>query len=847
MHKFTFILIQIIALLSFNTVVAETTKIKVETPGQLRQLAFDIDGAPESITIEGKLNAEDLKCIAEGNGLWSTVKTLDVSKVTFEYGGTYYNSKYIGKEYGYTAYFYLSDLNTVEGNNVYNNCFDGVFINLDQLESVILPDWLPEIGWFAFYDCTNLKSVKTGKNVSKICMYAFYRTKLENLEIGKNVSFIGDYAFSGTYIKSFESNRIDSIGYSAFSSSDLENIDLSSCKHIGGYAFSGTRLTGVLLADGLTTIPSCCFSSTSYLTDIFIPSSVKSVASDAFKDSKWLKNHPGENGVVYINSIAYKPVPKNIGSTLKFKEGTTLINDDFLYFTESDIPVTTFNVELPKSIKEIGSNAFSGSKKIKKISWEDTNLEVINEGAFKSCTNFGFSALPSSLKSIGKSAFIGCNNIFAVNFGPNLESVGSNAFENCTGIQSVELHTPELDASKPFNTNNSITKAIIGAEVKVVPANFLYGCNNLTDIYFEDRADGQELKLMDNSITGNVYNIRTAHNIPSGLTHIGAFCFIHTDVTGIDLSNVEYIGKCAFHESRGLPSTLTLPKKLKQIYVGAFCCDIETVIVESENLEVAESAFADYPYHATFFYQYNSNYSLKRAVIGKNVTNLPGDYVGFNGWGSLIGGCVELESVDFEERDKDNPTPLELGAYTVGYATIGQYDFVSKVENWKLPNGTVKCAVNAFDSSIRHLELPETFTEFTGSFWGSYTYVYNSMDTIICYAVEPPLNFRSFLQNCARSRSTEISGRDNNLLIYVPAESVEEYKKIANIYSYDKCEVRPLTDLGGVDEILSDENETIAAIYNIQGILMDSNDIESLTPGLYIIKYESGKSKKIII
>lgn len=80
MRKLTFLLIQIVSLLSVSALGAKTTTIKVETPGQLRQLIFDIDDLPESLEIEGQLNSEDLKCIAEGNGLWSTLKYLDVSK-----------------------------------------------------------------------------------------------------------------------------------------------------------------------------------------------------------------------------------------------------------------------------------------------------------------------------------------------------------------------------------------------------------------------------------------------------------------------------------------------------------------------------------------------------------------------------------------------------------------------------------------------------------------------------------------------------------------------------------------------------------------------------------------------
>lgn len=847
MRKLTFLLIQIVSLLSVSALGAKTTTIKVETPGQLRQLIFDIDDLPESLEIEGQLNSEDLKCIAEGNGLWSTLKYLDVSKVTFEYGGNYYSSKYIGKEYGFTVYFYLSEENDVIGDNIYNNCFGGVFKNLINLETVILPEWLTEIGWYAFDSCSKLKTVIAGTKVTKICEGAFYRTSLENLKVGHNIRFIGNYSFSRTHIKTIEANNVDSIGYYAFSESYIESIDLSSCNHIGSNAFSDSHLKSVKLANGLTTIQSGCFENTLYLTEINFPASLQSVSPTAFKRSKWLTDNPGENGVIYINNIAYSVVPKNINSTLKIKDGTTVINDEFMYLTStSAIPASTFNIELPQSINKIGDRSFHCVTKLKKISWENTNLESIGDQAFDGCTNFGFSSLPPSLKTIGNSAFKGCNNIFSVNIGPNIESIGNNAFNGCTGIQTVELHAPELNASKPFYSNRSIKKAIIGSEVKVVPENFLLGCNVLSDIYFEDRAKDQELKLLGNSIVGS-YNIkRDIHNIPKGLRYIGERCFIHADVSGIDLSDAEYIGVYAFYDARGLPSSLILPKPLKQIHVGAFAnCGTETVIVESEELETVEAPFAEYG-GGTWVVDIANNYSVKNAIIGKNVKMLPGkELIGGYEYGSLFAGCVELESVEFEKRDSLCPTNLTIGALIVGSHMKSPNDHISKVEKWELPSGTVTCSPYAFDSAIKYLDLPSTFEDFSKPHSNSYDYYrYNKIDTIKCRAITPPLNFREFLTATSDSRTTTIS-RKYKLMLYVPAESVDDYKKIANKYTSDMCEVLPLNELGAVDAILADPDNTITDIYDISGIRLNVTDIASLSSGTYIICYSSGKCQKI--
>lgn len=107
-------------------------------------------------------------------------------------------------------------------------------------------------------------------------------------------------------------------------------------------------------------------------------------------------------------------------------------------------------VELPATLKIIGSNAFNGCSSLKYINFPD-GLEYIGESAFgitrikelylpNSLTrieDFTFSHndslefvyIPGSVKTIGKSVFSGCDSLEVIILGEGVERIGDNSFD----------------------------------------------------------------------------------------------------------------------------------------------------------------------------------------------------------------------------------------------------------------------------------------------------------------------------------------------------------------------------------------------------------------------------------
>ena len=231
---------------------------------------------------------------------------------------------------------------------------------------------------------------------------------------------------------------------------------------IGNYAFDGCEgLTSINIPDSVTTIGDGAFENCSNLTSITIPNSVTSIGASAFS---------GCSGLTGIVVEAGNPVYHSAGNFLIETASKTLI-------------VGCNNSVIPNdgSVTYIGEYAFKGSG-LTSITIPD-NIISIGEHAFAWCNNLPSVTIGNSVTSIGEGAFYGCKNLTSITIPNSVTSIGERAFYWCTSLRSVTIP-------------DSVTS--IGSST-------FSGCDSLTSVYYngtEEQWDIISVGLDNEDLTG---------------------------------------------------------------------------------------------------------------------------------------------------------------------------------------------------------------------------------------------------------------------------------------------------------------------------------------------------------
>lgn len=134
---------------------------------------------------------------------------------------------------------------------------DEAFKNIQNIESVTIPDEVNKIGNSAFENCSNLKEVSIGSNCFSIGRKAFAGcaslTNVNFSQNGSNLELIGNGAFAGIGATDFTIPRcaLQTIGSGAFFRSNISNFDISNATQdgvkVGCYAFAGCPIEHITL------------------------------------------------------------------------------------------------------------------------------------------------------------------------------------------------------------------------------------------------------------------------------------------------------------------------------------------------------------------------------------------------------------------------------------------------------------------------------------------------------------------------------------------------------------------------------------------------------------------------
>ena len=408
------------------------------------------------------------------------------------------------------------------------------FTNCSSLESISINTAVISCG--AFNECTSLKSVTLGKDVSVVEEYAFRNAGIKSFTLAEgNSAFIscdgGKYltnaagteiALVAPTLTIFELNNsnVVSVGAGAFSgNAQLTRVTIPSVTRVGSYAFSECAKLNTVDLGNLTEIGAYAFENTALDTFEF-RGDVK-IGEYAFSRSK-------------ITSIT-------IGDGLTVPEGTfancnklaTVVIGDNVTIGNLAFYNDQYHAESYKVVRKVYDTATG-----KQVEKEFAVYYVVLDGSITSLT-IGDNAV------IGDGAFYGASNLEKVTLGDGAK-IGRMSFYNCASLSDIDL-------SKVISIGDSAFSGDVHYE---------YASEDYSSVDITDKGE---------------YTYR----------------YYATALVDVDLSSLKYMGSGAFAMCKKL-ETVTLGNELTYIADGAFqYCDVLHTINLENVIRIGDYAFAE--------------------------------------------------------------------------------------------------------------------------------------------------------------------------------------------------------------------------------------------------------------
>ena len=138
----------------------------------------------------------------------------------------------------------------------------------------------------------------------------------------------------------------------------------------------------------------------------------------------------------------------------------TVIPGNYTSYTSIVIPLTTININdgLTYYVAIIENNAFKDCTNLTSITIGNSVISI-GASAFQNCSGLTSVTIPDSVASIGASAFNSCTSLTSATIGNSVTSIGTNAFNSCTSLTYFDVSTNNLNYSSYnsvlFNKNQT--------------------------------------------------------------------------------------------------------------------------------------------------------------------------------------------------------------------------------------------------------------------------------------------------------------------------------------------------------------------------------------------------------
>lgn len=265
------------------------------------------------------------------------------------------------------------------------------------------------------------------------------RIKLKEILLPGNIRRIGSHAFAnaGNLETLNIPDSLREIGEACFqwcTSLEWDHLRLpEGITEISNLSFQGCRIGGsVTLPETIERIGKGAFSS-SWLSEIELPSNLKSIDTMAFQETANLEEADIPDGCSFEGCCQF--LESYALRRIKLPAGLEEVPEDFAtlcYYLEE--------VELPDNVRILNDRAFSHCAKLNSIPLPN-GVEEIGNGVFINCISLREIHFPATLKTIGHLA-IDCKNLEVIYSEATLPPVCESETFSCDDPDDVKVYVP---------------------------------------------------------------------------------------------------------------------------------------------------------------------------------------------------------------------------------------------------------------------------------------------------------------------------------------------------------------------------------------------------------------------
>ena len=468
-------------------------------------------------------------------------------------------------------------------------------------------------------------------------------------------------------------------------------------KYNKNYSLETQNPKKIILEEGITNVPRDLFQGNENITEVKIPSSVKTIDDFAFSNCSNLTSITIPNSVTSIGNRAFSYC--NNLTAITIPDSVTRIGT---YAFSSCSNLTS--ITLQNGITSIGKYAFS-SCNITSITIP-SSVTSIGEDAFSYCINLASITIPNSVTSIGSSAFSHCSNITSITIPNSVTSIGSAAFYNCSNLTSITLpkKLPSDFNSNWFTHCSSLKKVDIandainfstydGALYNKEQSKLVFVPAGKVSIEFSNKLN----TIGSYSFSGCI-NLASI-TIPNSVTSIGEWAFNNcSNLTSITIPNsVTSIGAFAFSRCSNLTS-ITIPSSVTSLRVSMFegCTSLADIQVDSDNKYYSSEDGVLYNENKTTLVRVPEG--KKQVTIPTSVTSIGDDAFSY---------CINLASITIPNSVTSigdnafsgckNLTSITIpnNVTSIGYKA---FEYCSNLTSITIPNSVTSMGSYAFDN-----------------------------------------------------------------------------------------------------------------------------------------------------